>query len=173
MRVPWGPRPLRAALVLAVAAVLAYVPASAAERPAASYVTGRGALGDDWRDERLLDARDHPRSDLVGLWQSVLWADGYLSRAFVNCRYDARTREATRVWQSNHGLVADGVTGAQTFGFASGRLVTRPPWEVYIGERYALPLRRTGAGVYEVYDAGHFVPLRSDAATLHVCRPAH
>ncbi|MFF4015066.1 peptidoglycan-binding protein [Streptomyces sp. NPDC001843] len=114
-------------LVLAVATVLASVPASAADRSAVSYVSGHGALGDDWRDEGVLDAREHPRSDLVGLWQSVLWADGYLARAFVTCRYDTRTREATRVWQSNHGLVADGVTGAQTLGFAGGRLVSRPP----------------------------------------------
>ncbi|MFF4490584.1 peptidoglycan-binding protein [Streptomyces sp. NPDC001544] len=160
-------------LVLAVATVLASVPAGAADRPTASYVTGRGALSDDWRDEGLLDAREHPRSDLVGLWQSVLWADGYLARAFVTCRYDGRTQEATRVWQSNHGLIADGVTGAQTLGFAAGRLVSRPPWTVYVGEWYALPLRRTGAGVYEAYDEGRFVPLRTDAATLHVCRDAH
>ncbi|MEV5959834.1 peptidoglycan-binding protein [Streptomyces sp. NPDC051987] len=152
---------------------MASIPASAAGRPAASYVTGRGGLSDDWRDERPLDAREHPRSDLVGLWQSVLWADGYLPRAFVTCRYDARTREATRVWQSNHGLVADGVTGAQTFGFASGRLVSRPPWTVYVGERYALPLLRTGAGVYKVYDEGRFIPLRTDVTTLHACRDAH
>ncbi|MGW2462104.1 peptidoglycan-binding domain-containing protein [Streptomyces sp. NPDC001761] len=173
MEVAGGPHLLRVGLVLAVSALLASVPASAADRPTASYVTGRGALGDDWRDEGLLDARGHPRSDLVGLWQSVLWADGYLPRALVTCRYDARTREATRVWQSNHGLVADGVAGAQTFGFAGTRLMYRQPWTVYAGERYALPLRRTGAGVYEVYDEGRFRPLRTDTATLHVCRGGH
>ncbi|MEV2211243.1 hypothetical protein AB0H86_07125 [Streptomyces sp. NPDC050997] len=36
--------------------VLASAPASAANRPAASYVTGRGVLSDDWGDENLLDA---------------------------------------------------------------------------------------------------------------------
>jgi peptidoglycan hydrolase-like protein with peptidoglycan-binding domain len=103
------------------------------------------------------------------MWQAVLWADGYLSGSRITCRYDAATREATRIWQSNHGLVADGVAGRQTFAFAGARLVASAPWTVYVGERYDLPLRRSGNGVYEVYDRGRFTALRTDEVTLSRC----
>ncbi|MFI1167948.1 peptidoglycan-binding protein [Streptomyces sp. NPDC020801] len=130
---------------------------------------GRGALADDWRDEPRLVGAQTPRSDLVGLWQSVLWADGYLPRSRVDCTYDKATAEATRVWQSNHGLSADGIVGPVTFGFAGRRLVRMPPWTVYRGEARYLPLRRGSGGVYEAYDGGRFHALRTDKVTLTLC----
>ncbi|WP_435644162.1 peptidoglycan-binding domain-containing protein [Streptomyces sp. H49] len=111
-----------------------------------------------------------PRSDLIGLWQSVLWADGYSARSSVTCTFDQATAEATRVWQSNHHLSADGIVGPATWGAAAERIVPAGQWMVYQGERYGLPLRRTPDGVYEVYDAGRFHRLRTDAVTLTRCR---
>ncbi|MET8180428.1 peptidoglycan-binding protein [Streptomyces sp. NPDC005336] len=134
-----------------------------------AYVTGSGALADDWQNQRWLRA-GVPPSDLVGLWQSVLWADGYLPKSAITCAYDTETGEATRKWQGNHDLSADGIVGPASFGFAGRRLAQAPPWTVYRGEKYDLPLRRGRGGIYEVYDAGRFHGLRSDAVTLAVCR---
>jgi len=110
------------------------------------------------------------RSDLIGLWQSVLWADGYSARSSVTCTYDQATAEATRVWQSNHRLSADGIVGPATWGAAAERIVPVGQWMVYQGERYGLPLHRAPDGVYEVYDAGRFHRLRTNAVTLTRCR---
>jgi hypothetical protein len=110
------------------------------------------------------------RSDLVGLWQSVLWADGYSARSGVTCTYNEATAEATRVWQSNHHLSADGIVGAATWGAAAERIVPVGQWMVYQGERYGLPLRPAADGVYEVYDNGRFHRLRTNAVTLTRCR---
>ncbi|SOD82166.1 peptidoglycan-binding protein [Streptomyces sp. Ag109_G2-15] len=110
------------------------------------------------------------RSDLIGLWQSVLWADGYSARSSVTCTYDKATAEATRVWQSNHHLSADGIVGPATWGAAAERIVPVGQWMVYQGERYGLPLRPDPDGVYEVYDTGRFHRLRTNAVTLTRCR---
>ena len=110
------------------------------------------------------------RSDLIGLWQSVLWADGYAARSSVTCTYDQATAEATRVWQSNHHLSADGIVGSATWGAAAERIVPVGQWMVYQGERYDLPLHQAPDGVYEVYDAGRFHRLRTNAVTLTRCR---
>ncbi|MFD8260184.1 peptidoglycan-binding protein [Streptomyces griseoluteus] len=132
-------------------------------------VKGEGALADDWSDEPRLVPKHTPRSDLVGLWQAVLWADGYLARSSVNCTYDTATVQATRVWQSNHGLSADGIVGPVTYGFAGRRLVLLSPWTVYRGEVRDLPLRRGRKGAYEVDDTGHLRMLRLDRVTLTLC----
>ncbi|MGW7526528.1 peptidoglycan-binding domain-containing protein [Streptomyces sp. NPDC054783] len=111
-----------------------------------------------------------PRSDLVGLWQSVLWADGYSARSGVTCAYDEATADATRAWQSNHHLSADGIVGPVTWGAAEERIVPAGQWMVYQGERHDLPLALDRGGVYEVYDSGRFHQLRTDAVTLTRCR---
>ena len=134
-----------------------------------SYLRGAGALADDWRTAGpLQESRTRP-SDLVGLWQGVLWADGYLPKSQVTCGYDAATAAATRTWQSNHQLSADGIVGPASFGAAGERLADTPPWTVYRGERYDLPLHRDAAGYYEVWDVGRFRRLRTDEVTLARC----
>jgi hypothetical protein len=119
--------------------------------------------------QELTVGRTRP-SDLVALWQSVLWADGYTARSSVTCTYDAATAEATRVWQNNHHLSVDGIVGTATWGAAAQRIVPAGEWLVYLGERYGLPLRTDADGAYEVYDAGRFHRLRTDAVTLSRCR---
>ena len=78
------------------------------------------------------------RSDLVGLWQSMLWADGYSARSGVTCAYDEATADATRTWQSNHHLSADGIVGPATWGAAAHRIVPADPWLVYQGEHVSI-----------------------------------
>ncbi|MGW1893499.1 peptidoglycan-binding domain-containing protein [Streptomyces sp. NPDC002004] len=159
-----------ACALLCAAACTAGEPAAAPQPHPAPYITGSGTLADDWRTLDRLGDRREVRSDLPGLWQAVLWADGYLPQSAITCTYDAATRAATRVWQSNHGLSADGVVGPTTYGFAGRRLTATPGWTVYRGERYDLPLRRDRDGVYEVWDVGRFHPLRTDTVTLARCR---
>ncbi|MET8290341.1 hypothetical protein ACGFWD_33385 [Streptomyces sp. NPDC048448] len=163
---------LRRTAATAATATLLLVATGAGRLPAGgpTYVTGFGALADDWQGQRRLEEGRVAPSDLVGLWQSVLWADGYVPRSGITCRYDTTSSDATRIWQGNHDLSPDGIVGPASYGFVGHRLVQAPPWTVYRGEKYDLPLRRGRGGVYEVYDAGHFDGLRSDAVTLVVCR---
>ncbi|WP_051370466.1 peptidoglycan-binding domain-containing protein [Streptomyces sp. 142MFCol3.1] len=162
----------RAALSAAVCSVVfaATCAASAPSADHATYVTGSGAFADDWSEEPLLEAGRTPRSDLVGLWQAILWADGYVSSSGITCAFDTATSRATQTWQTNHGLGADGVVGAATFGFAARRLVSAPPWTAYRGEKYTLPLLRGRGGLYEVYDGGRLHGLRTNEVTLTSCR---
>ncbi|MFH9980942.1 peptidoglycan-binding protein [Streptomyces sp. NPDC017179] len=134
-------------------------------------VSGRdGVLAVDLPAVQQLAGGSTQPSDLVALWQSVLWADGYTSRASVTCTYDEATVSATRVWQSNHHLDADGIVGPATWGVAAERIAPAGRWMVYMGERYDLPLSLSTDGAYEVYDGGRFHRLRTDAVTLARCR---
>jgi len=63
--------------------------------------------------------------NLVGAWQSILYADGYLSLcggAGVDGYFGSITKTATQSWQSAHGLVADGIVGPKTWGKARSGL---------------------------------------------------
>lgn len=168
MTVRWAEGLLRAVLsVLLLGAVCA-----GAEGPR-GYRSGGGrdgVLAADLPAAQQLAVGSTPPSDLVALWQSVLWADGYIAGSSVTCAYDEATAGATRVWQSNHHLDADGIVGAATWGVAAERIVPAGRWMVYMGERYGLPLRLDTDGTYEVYDSGRFHRLRTDAATLTRCR---
>jgi peptidoglycan hydrolase-like protein with peptidoglycan-binding domain len=149
---------------------MAAVCAGAAHPSGGDCLRGQGAAADDWQDAPRLQSPSSRPSDLVGMWQAILWADGYLSRASVTCSYDAATVAATRVWQSNHRVDADGIVGPATYGAAGSRLSAAPPWTVYRGDRFALPLRRRDDGVYEVWDEGRFRTLRLAEVTLAQCR---
>jgi peptidoglycan hydrolase-like protein with peptidoglycan-binding domain len=161
---------VEAARAVVCAVALAAVCAGGTQSADGSRLHGEGPPVDDWQAAPRLEERHTPPSDLVGLWQGILWADGYLPRTSVTCSYDATTVAATRVWQSNHRLSADGIVGPATYGAASRRLAVVPPWTVYHGDRFDLPLRRNGDGVYEVWDVGRFRELRLDAVTLAQCR---
>lgn len=118
----------------------------------------------------VLESGRTARSDVVGLWQAILWADGYMARRHISCTYDGPTAVTTRAWQSNHHLAADGIVGPATWGTAAARLAPVGRWTVYRGERYELPLRRDADGFLEVYDAGVVRPMRTDEVTLTLCR---
>ncbi|MBO1331396.1 peptidoglycan-binding protein [Streptomyces sp. VRA16 Mangrove soil] len=114
---------LLAAAALA-AGVLGVTTTTAQATTANGYVDGSGPIHDDWSDEGMLSVTQHPRSGATGLWQMVLWQDGYLTEADVDCKFGARTQEATKRWQADHlgASEADGVVGPKTFGKASQNL---------------------------------------------------
>ncbi|MGW7514403.1 peptidoglycan-binding domain-containing protein [Streptomyces sp. NPDC054796] len=145
---------------------------SPSERPEHRYVSGGGALADDWSDEGLLGENLPAHSDLVAMWQTVLWSDGYLKRPGIDCHYAKATREATRTWQGNRSLPADGIVGPQTFAAAGERLVRREGMVIYRGEQHSVSFRRADDGRYLVEDSGTYKPLRRDRATLEVCAKA-
>lgn len=151
--------------VLAVGALCAGATRQEAEREPSGRV-----LLSDLHAAGLLEPGRTARSDVVGLWQAILWADGYTARRQLSCAYDGPTAVTTRAWQSNHHLSADGIVGPATWGTAAARLAPVGRWTVYRGERHDLPLRRRADGFLEVYDAGTFRPLRTDEVTLTLCR---
>ncbi|MDF4252601.1 peptidoglycan-binding protein [Streptomyces sp. WMMB303] len=136
------------------------------------YVRGGGTVTDDWDDEGLLGENLPDRSDLAAMWQTVLWADGYLKRSSIDCHYSKATRRATRAWQSNHALPADGIVGPRSFGRATERLVRRGGMTVFEGERHDVPFKLAHDGKYLVEDSGTYKPLRRDRPTLRVCDSA-
>ncbi|MCL2552905.1 MAG: peptidoglycan-binding protein [Actinomycetia bacterium] len=165
-----GARALRRAAlsVVLLGAVCAGAGGPRAHRPGAGL---DGVLvAADLPAARQLALGSTPPSDLVALWQSVLWADGYTAASAVTCAYDRATAGATRIWQNNHHLSPDGIVGPATWGVAAERIVPARGWMVYMGERHGLPLRLDADGAYEVYDGGRFHTLRTDGVTLAQCR---
>lgn len=136
------------------------------------YVSGEGAPADDWRDEGMLGEDLPLRSDLAALWQTVLWADGYLRRDDVDCRFAGETLQATRAWQSNRKLGADGIVGPRTLARAGEQLGESGGEIHYKGAEHTVSFRRAPDGRYLVEDDGSYKPLRRDRATLTVCETA-
>jgi peptidoglycan hydrolase-like protein with peptidoglycan-binding domain len=102
------------------AGLLTAAPSSASV--AQGYVVGAGDINDDWGDEGPLSLLVNNHSNVVGLWQGVLYADGYLANSDRDCRFGQATEAATKKWQKDHGLVADGIAGPLTFGKADDSL---------------------------------------------------
>jgi len=102
------------------ALVIAAAPASASVSQ--GYVAGSGTWTDDWADEGPISASTRSYNNVVAMWQMILWADGYIARSEVDCRFGPVTTAATKRWQSARGLVSDGVVGPKTLAKAATRL---------------------------------------------------
>lgn len=76
----------------------------------------------EWPDEHLLKKGGYYAvSDITGVWQAILWADGYLGKcgsSGVDGRFGTGTKNATYSWQGGRGLTADGIVGSNTWGKA-------------------------------------------------------
>lgn len=113
-----------AAAALAFCAFTTTVTTSAHASTTEGYVDGWDNYHDDWADEGILSTTQHSHSGATGLWQFVLWRDGYLSEADVDCAFGPKTQAATKAWQTRFlgASQADGVVGPKTFGAASQRI---------------------------------------------------
>jgi hypothetical protein len=63
--------------------------------------------------------------NLIGAWQSILWADGYLDKcgsSGIDGAFGSRTKSATRTWQTAHHLTSDGIVGTHSWGAARSSL---------------------------------------------------
>lgn len=94
--------------------------------------------------------------NLVGAWQSILWADGYLNKcgsSGIDGAFGSVTQGATKTWQSAHGLTADGVVGPLTWGAAradlsfegthpvlgpGGRVLSAVQYWDYVGKKHTV-----------------------------------
>jgi peptidoglycan hydrolase-like protein with peptidoglycan-binding domain len=147
-----GKRTAIAAFVLAIGSGLALGPTASATA-GHGYLDGSGALTDDWGDEGTLSTTAYAHSNLAAAWQGVLYADGYLSASGIDCRFGTATKNATKKWQSAHGLTADGKVGPKTFGKADNNLKSQKGVVYYDGTKHNPVLKRSG-GKYYVYDNG-------------------
>ncbi|MFE6623659.1 peptidoglycan-binding protein [Streptomyces sp. NPDC057740] len=86
------------------------------------YVVGTGDIKDDWGDEGPLSRVVNNHSNVVALWQGVLFADGYLTNSDRDCWFGPATEAATKKWQKDRGLIDDGIVGPLTFGRADDHL---------------------------------------------------
>lgn len=136
--------PVRA-LVAAVAAVLSVVAAAGTAHAWAgseanagvygtSFVDGADYLGDDFGDHRgelgnsiCYGCADSYNTDLVIMWQAILYAEGYIGPWDIDGQFGPKTRDATKNWQRKYGLVADGIVGNATWGVADSNLEQQ--WE--------------------------------------------
>jgi hypothetical protein len=97
------------------------------------------------------------RGNLIGAWQSILWADGYLDKcgtSGIDGVFGSHTKSATKSWQSAHRLSADGVVGPLTWGAArstlrfegthpmfgpgGGRLLSTVQYWDYVGKKHTV-----------------------------------
>lgn len=136
--------PVRA-LVAAVAAVLSVVAVAGTAHAWAgseandgvygtSFVDGADYLGDDFGDHRgelgnsiCYGCADSQNTDLVIMWQAILYAEGFIGPWDIDGQFGPKTRDATKNWQRKYGLVADGIVGNATWGTADNSLERQ--WE--------------------------------------------
>ncbi|MGW6441518.1 peptidoglycan-binding domain-containing protein [Lentzea sp. NPDC055074] len=110
------------AVVTSVVAVTLTVGLPAQASVSQGYISGGGTVTDDWGDEGELSRSTFPNSSATGIWQKVLYADGYLTVNDIDCRFGQNTESATRRWQAARSLGDDGRVGTLTFGRADNQL---------------------------------------------------
>ncbi|MEW2431234.1 peptidoglycan-binding domain-containing protein [Micromonospora sp. NPDC047644] len=115
-------RAVATAIVVATVGAIAVPAAPASASVSQGYVAGSGTWTDDWNDEGPISASTRSYNNVVAMWQLILWADGYLARSGVDCRFGPVTTAATKKWQTARGLVGDGVVGPRTLARAATRL---------------------------------------------------
>ena len=73
-----------------------------------------------WSDEHnICDACSVDDGDVVGMWQHVLWTEGYLSSFNqIDGHFGPVTTSATQAFQKTNGLTSDGVVGPNTWAEA-------------------------------------------------------
>ncbi|WP_103511950.1 peptidoglycan-binding protein [Streptomyces sp. SM13] len=126
-------RVLRRAAVPVVGASLAFGVTVTTATPAAAsgsysgraYVYGSGAVGDDFDDEGVVNVRTHRSSNVACLWQTILWANGYLPSSGIDGVFGDQTDSATRKFQADKGLSADGSAGRNSWTKAGDRIAQR------------------------------------------------
>ena len=166
----------RAVALTTAAAMLGVLALSAAPASASvsqGYIAGSGDWRDDWGDEGPFSASTRSYSNVVAMWQMILWADGYLTRSEVDCRFGPQTTAATKRWQSARGLVADGVVGARTLSRAATRLGVweSEGWYYYDGatDYFQLGRRTDGRWDMSLGPDQEWKPLSYTSATFAVC----
>lgn len=94
-----------------------------------SFVDGGDALTDDWGDHYgelgnslCNGCADSYNTDLVMMWQAILFAEGFLAKSGIDGQFGPKTADATRLWQDRYGIGVDGRVGNQTWSKADDML---------------------------------------------------
>lgn len=158
-------------VVAAVTGALAISATPASATPSQGYIVGTGDWTDDWWDEGPISTSSYAHSNVAAMWQSILWADGYLAWSGIDCWFGSGTAAATKSWQSAHGLAADGIVGPNTLKKASTWLISTGGSNYeYIGinGRYVTFVRNSNSrwGMY-IGNDGHY--LAYTYANFDVC----
>ncbi|MCM0675076.1 peptidoglycan-binding protein [Micromonospora phytophila] len=120
---------------LLTAALLSPAPAQAGEAVgdvgplsvSQGYIAGSSTVTDDFGDEGTLRrGNSYAYTTAVALWQSILYAEGYISESGIDCSFGSGTEAATKKFQTRYGLGADGVVGTNTWSRADNRLSLVP-----------------------------------------------
>lgn len=90
-----------------------------------AYVWGTDGMADDWDDEGVVNVATHRSSNVTCLWQTILAAHGYLPTSGIDGVFGDQTDAATRDFQRDHGLGADGSVGRNTFAKAGNNIVSQ------------------------------------------------
>ncbi|MFI7578170.1 peptidoglycan-binding protein [Micromonospora sp. NPDC049497] len=154
-----------AAIVLAAGLINA-APAQASASQ--GYVIGSGDVTDDFGDEGTLRRGGaYANSGATGLWQWILYADGYLTSSDIDCEFGPTTEAATKKWQAARSLTADGIVGTATFGYAD--------WKLYVtgqsGETLDVRYSGTARSVYFTRNWQGKYSFRSNAGTPYYMLP--
>lgn len=118
-----------AGLVTLAAAAPAYSDHNNAGAYGTSYVDGKNTVTDDFSDHHdelghslCYGCADSRNTDLVVMWQAILYAHLHLDASDIDGQFGPRTRDATIAWQRERGIGADGVVGPATWNAADNRL---------------------------------------------------
>jgi Putative peptidoglycan binding domain len=98
-----------------------------------SFVDGADALTDDWGDhygelgnDLCNGCADSMNSDLVLMWQAILYVEGFLTSSGLDGDFGPNTANATKSWQTRYRVTADGRVGAATWAKADDQLYWYP-----------------------------------------------
>lgn len=112
-----------AALAIGINVTIATPAAASGSYTGRAFVHGTGAVSDDFDDEGVTNVTTHRNSNVACLWQTILWANGYLPSSGVDGVFGDQTDAATRNFQRDKGLSADGSAGRNSWTKAGDTLV--------------------------------------------------
>ncbi|MEV7536981.1 MULTISPECIES: peptidoglycan-binding domain-containing protein [Streptomyces] len=160
------------ALVISTVATLgiAVTAAPASASVGSGYVSGVETWTDDWYDEGPLTTSSNSHSNVVAMWQAILWADGKLAYSGIDCRFGSGTYNATRAWQAAYGVGVDGKVGSETFKKAATYLRASNGKYIYDGTngRY-VTFTRSSEGIWGMYVGNDHHQLGYGYANFDVC----
>lgn len=113
---------LGTALALGLCLTVATPAAASGSYSGRAYVYGAGVVSDDFDDEGAVNVSTHRLSNATCLWQTILWANGYLPASGIDGAFGDQTDAATRNFQRDKGLAVDGSAGKNTWTKAGDRL---------------------------------------------------
>lgn len=111
-----------AALVLGMSVTVATPAAASGSYSGRAYVYGTGGVSDDFDDEGVVNVSTHRSSNVTCLWQTILWANGYLPSSGIDGIFGDQTDAATRNFQRDRSLSADGSAGRNSWTKAGDRM---------------------------------------------------